>query len=80
MRNMSAMWMAVTRGDSGSFRTSDITDHSARIEMEQPYSCDFEEGAFVGLLEGLGHRDVKTQHTTCLRTGHSCCTLLVSWK
>lgn len=80
MRNMSALWLAVTRGDSGSFRTSDITDHAARIEMEQPYSCDFEEGAFVGLLEGLGHRDVKTQHTTCLRKGHSFCTLLVSWK
>lgn len=79
-RILPSLWQNVTRGDSGHFETQMLGDKMARVDMVQPYNCEFEEGALVGFLEGLGHREVTTQHTTCMRLGEPACKILISWK
>ncbi len=76
---MPTMWTHVTRGDSGWFRTELLTPTAAHVEMAQPYNCDFEEGAFVGFLDGLGCERVTSRHTTCVRKGAAFCTLELTW-
>lgn len=74
-----ALWLQVTRGDSGWFRTEQLLPGVARITMAQPYNCHFEEGALVGFLDGLGCEQVRSRHLDCMRNGAPCCTLEVAW-
>lgn len=74
-----ALWVQVTRGDSGWFRCSHYTPGSARVELAQPYNCEFEEGAVLGFLDGIGCEQLVSKHVSCLRKGAPFCTLEVTW-
>lgn len=74
-----ALWLQVTRGDSGYFRTAQERPGAARVELAQPYNCRFEEGAVLGFLDGIGYEQVRTEHVTCMRHGAPHCTLNVTW-
>lgn len=73
------IWQNVTRGDSGVFRTVSCTEDSAVVEMEQPYSCSFEEGALVGFLDGLGCTSITSKHLGCMKHGSPFCTAEFHW-
>lgn len=73
------LWLMVTRGDTGVFRTQRLGEKLARVEMAQPYNCSFEEGALVGFVEGLGHRAVVSRHLQCMRDGRPFCLVEVGW-
>jgi hypothetical protein len=74
------MWNQVTRGDSGEWRSTMFNDHHARMEMEQPFNCHFEEGAVHGALEAADATDVRVEHTQCMRDGAPFCVLDVQWQ
>lgn len=77
---MPDVWRAVTRGDSGEWRTQMIGPTQAHVETEQPYNCQFEQGALQGALEAFDAFDVQIDHTTCMRRGDPWCTFEVRWK
>lgn len=74
------LWQQATRGDSGVFRSALLGPRHARVELEQPYNCAFEEGAVVGFIEAMGGRDVVVDHTTCIRSGAPHCELHLRWR
>jgi len=74
-----ALWMQVTRGDTGVWRTTILGDRRARIEMEQPFNCRFEEGGVFGLLEVYDAIDIVIDHQACMRNGAPFCALDVRW-
>ncbi len=74
-----ALWLQVTRGDTGVWRISMLGDRHARVEMEQPWNCRFEEGGVFGLLEVYDATDIVIEHPTCMRDGASYCVLDVRW-
>jgi len=73
------VWRAVTRGDSGEWRSLMIKPGQAHVEAEQPYNCLFEQGALQGALEAFDAWDVRIAHTTCMRRGDAYCTFEVAW-
>ncbi len=80
IKTIPLLWQQVTRGDSGEWRSRMIGEHEAHVEMEQPYNCQFEQGAIQGALECFDASNVDIQHTTCLRRGDRCCTLAIKWQ
>lgn len=74
-----ALWIGVTRGDSGWFRCEQLAPNSARVDMAQPYNCQFEEGAVLGFLDGIGCEQPSSKHVRCMRKGDPFCTLEVTW-
>jgi hypothetical protein len=74
------LWMHVTRGDSGEWRTALTGPQQARLELEQPYNCRFEEGALAGALEAFDAIDVAIDHSQCMRDGAPYCVLNVRWR
>lgn len=78
-QTLPSLWQIVARGDAGYFKAALHADNRALIEMAQPYNCDFEEGALVGVLDGLGYTRVTSQHTQCMRHGHSACQIWLEW-
>jgi hypothetical protein len=76
---MPNLWRFVTRGDSGDWRTELRGPGAARIELDQPYNCRFEEGAIQGALEAFDARDVRVAHPQCRRDGAPFCVLDITW-
>lgn len=74
------VWLHVTRGDSGKWRTEITGPRQARIEMEQPYNCRFESGAVQGALEAFDALAVEIEHLECMREGSPCCILEARWQ
>lgn len=74
-----ALWKQVTVGPSGEMRVRSLTSTSAVVELELPYNCQFEQGAIVGFLLGLGHQVLVQDHHTCRRNGAPHCTLHMQW-
>lgn len=74
------IWQHVTRGNSGSWRTEMTGPCEARIEMEQPYNCRFEEGAVQGALEAFDALAVRMEHVQCMRDGQPYCVLHARWQ
>lgn len=74
------LWKHVTRGDSGEWRSELIGPQEARLELEQPYNCRFEQGAVQGALEAFDALDVAIEHVECMRDGRPACVLLIRWK
>ncbi|AKT38811.1 hypothetical protein [Chondromyces crocatus] len=79
LEQLPMIWRMVLRGDRGEFRTELLGPGWARVEMEQPFNCRFEEGALHGLLESWDARDVAIVHNPCMRDGAACCVLDVRW-
>lgn len=78
--NLPLLWRQATRGDSGEFRSELVGPHHARVELEQPYNCKFEEGAAVGFIESFGGRDIVVEHSPCMRHGAPSCRLELHWR
>lgn len=74
------VWAHVTRGNSGEWRTEMLGPCHARIEMEQPYNCRFEEGAVQGALEAFDALAVEIKHVQCMRDGSPYCVLEARWQ
>lgn len=74
------LWMHVTRGDSGEWRTAIVGKQHARLELEQPYNCQFEQGAVHGALEAFDAQDVQIDHSQCIRDGAPFCVFDVRWQ
>ncbi|MBA3469281.1 MAG: hypothetical protein H0T53_06505 [Herpetosiphonaceae bacterium] len=77
---MPNLWQNVTRGASGEWRTSMIGPREARIEMEQPYNCHFEEGAIQGAMECFDASNVTVAHSQCIRDDAPYCALHITWQ
>jgi hypothetical protein len=80
VQSLPALWLQATRGDGGELRSTLLGRRKARVEMEQPYNCLFEEGAVRGFLEALDAVDVHIAHAPCKRTGAPFCSLEISWE
>lgn len=74
------IWQHVTRGDSGTWRAEIVGPQAARVEMEQPYNCRFEEGGVRGALEAFDALAVEIEHEQCMRNGSPFCVLHVRWQ
>jgi hypothetical protein len=74
------LWQHVTRGDSGEWRNAMTGPNAARVELEQPYNCRFEQGALQGALECFDADDVVIDHVQCMREGAPFCVLEVKWQ
>ena len=74
------MWPHVTRGDAGEIRATLVGPQHARIELQQPFNCHFEEGAIVGFVESHGGVDLVVDHHTCMRRGAPSCVLDLRWR
>jgi hypothetical protein len=80
VRTIPNVWRHVTRGDSGEWRTTITGPRQARIEMEQPYNCRFEQGAVQGALEAFDALAVEIEHVQCMRDGSPYCVLEARWQ
>ncbi|GAA5527083.1 hypothetical protein [Herpetosiphon gulosus] len=76
---MPDVWRTATRGASGEWRTTIVAAYHARVEVQQPYNCMFEQAAMEGVLQGLGARDVRITHEPCMRDGHAYCVFDIRW-
>lgn len=74
-----AVYHQATRGDGGEMRSIVLGRNKARLDMEQPYNCLFEEGGLRGLLEAFDALDVHIAHAPCMRAGAPFCSLEISW-
>ncbi|MEM8530309.1 MAG: hypothetical protein AAGF95_05655 [Chloroflexota bacterium] len=74
------VWKHVTRGDSGEWRPTLLGPGKARVEMEVPYNCQFEQGAVQGALECFDAIHVQIDHTQCMRKGAPFCVLEITWE
>ncbi|EYF01393.1 hypothetical protein [Chondromyces apiculatus] len=79
IEQLPAFWKFAVRGGRGEFRSTMLGPGAARVEMEQPFNCHFEEGALQGLLDSWEVRDVSITHAPCMRDGARCCVLDVRW-
>ncbi len=79
IKTMPMLWLHVTRGDSGVWRSELISDHEGIVEMEQPYNCHFEQGALQGALECFDAKNVQIDHSQCMRNGAPYCRMVVTW-
>jgi hypothetical protein len=73
------IWMHITRGDAGAWRTTLLGPQAARMELEQPHNCRFEEGGIIGLLEVYDATDIAIDHRPCMRDGAPSCVLDIRW-
>jgi hypothetical protein len=80
VNTLPAVWQHVTRGDSGEWRSTIVGPGHARIEVDQPYNCHFEEGALQGALEAFDAFDVEIDHSQCKRHGAPFCVFDVRWQ
>lgn len=80
IRTIPMIWQHVTRGDSGEWRTELLGPGRARLEVDQPYNCRFEEGAVQGALEAFDAYDVRIEHSACARNGAPFCIFNVTWR
>jgi hypothetical protein len=80
INSLPSSWLYATRGDSGEWRSTMLGPQHARIELEQPYNCQFEQGAMVGALESFDAADVTIDHTQCMRHGAPYCVFDVRWQ
>ena len=76
---MPMLWQHVTRGASGEWRTEVLGPGAARVELQQPYNCLFEQGALKGALECFDATNVQVQHSQCMRNGAEYCVFDVTW-
>lgn len=80
INTMPMLWQHVTRGDSGEWRTTMVGPSQARLEMEQPYNCRFEQGAIQGALECFDARNVHITHSQCMRENAPYCVMQLEWQ
>ncbi|XSG76825.1 hypothetical protein ACP8Y2_07415 [Herpetosiphon llansteffanensis] len=76
---MPDVWHTATRGASGEWRTTIVAPYHARVELQQPYNCMFEQAAMEGVLQGLGAREVQITHGPCMRNGAAACVFTIRW-
>lgn len=74
-----SLWIFVTRGDSGVWRSQQLGERHFYLELEQPYHCGFEMGAMRGFIEAYDGFDVRIKKEKCLRRGDPCCAFDVRW-
>lgn len=79
MESVPSIWRNGTRGDTGVWRSL-VGPQRARLELEQPHNCLFEEGSVVGLLEAFEARNVRVEHSPCMRDGAPFCVLEARWE
>lgn len=80
LQGMPFMWPEVVRGASGEWRLTELTPGYGVMELEQPFNCQFEEGAIHGSMDACNAIDVVISHTQCMRQGAPCCRLEIRWR